>query len=258
MSPLSVFKKIKEDERRFSRYPTPTPPETQQVIKRPLTDSDRGFMSKYYQSRQNRLRVLAILSFGLLITNTIILSNIMLDWTVSFILYFFMFIIGVIALGQSLKTILIRKRISDTLQEGTVIEAQGLAYKNRTTRNTATWTVGPISMMSTVELSNIIQEGMQVRVVCIPQMKVVLSINNIGLTHGARMTYPRDLEALTAPRQIPPQEAEREEEIHTIEATIDMSMKSDERLTKLKELRDKGLITEQDYENKKREILIEI
>jgi hypothetical protein len=89
-------------------------------------------------------------------------------------------------------------------------------------------------------------------------MKVALSINNVGLKYGARMTCPPNLEALAASEQISPQEAGWEEKIKTIEETIDKSMSSDKRLTKLKELRDKGLITQQDYENKKREILIEI
>jgi len=253
-----LFKKARGIASEFPSYPTQMSPNTSHVIKRSLFDSDLKSVSQFYKGYRNRLRALGIISLVLFITTSVLIPSIISDWTISFVLYFFMFMIGSISIGLSLKTMLIRKRIADTLNEGTGIEVQGTAYKNRAGRNVMAWNIGPISMMSTVETVNMIQEGTQVKVLCIPRMNIVLSINNIGLTHGARMTYPPNLEAEAASEQILSQEAEEEEKIHAIEATIDMSMKSDKRLTKLKELRDKGLITDQDYEKKKQEILIEI
>ena len=257
--PQSTLKKAtKESKTSNYSYQTKAPQITNQVIKRPLTDSDLGLLSKFYKSFQNRLRGLAIVSLTFSIINTFVLSDIIMDWSISVLLYLVMFIIGVLTIAVSLNMLQVRSKISNTLKEGTAIEVQGPAYKNRTARNVAAWTVGPISMMSTPEILNIIQEGAQIRVLCIPRMKVALSINNVGLNYGARMMCPPNIEALAAPEQISPQEVGRKEEINALEATIDESMNSDERLTKLKELRDKGLITEQDYENKKKEILIDI
>jgi hypothetical protein len=108
---------------------------------------------------------------------------------------------------------------------------------------------GPLSMM---------QEGAQATIVCIPQMRIAFSINNVGLKYGARIISPPNLEALVTLEQILPQEEEQEEEVKTIEGAVDKALRSDERLTRLKELKDKGLITQKDYENKKKEILIEI
>jgi hypothetical protein len=105
---------------------------------------------------------------------------------------------------------------------------------------------------------NMIQEGAQTTVLCIPRMRIALSINNVELMNGARIICPPSLESLAVLEQNLPQEFDSKEEIKELETTIDDSMNFDERLTKLKEMRDKGLITEQDYENKKKEILIDI
>ena len=256
--PLPASKKAKRDKTLAYGHPTQTPPATNQIIKRPLTNSDLELVSKFYRSFQNRLRGLAIVSLTFSIINTFVLSDIIMDWSVSVLLYLVMFIIGVLTIAVSLKMLQVRSKISNTLKEGTAIEVQGPAYKNRTARNIAAWTIGPISIMSTPETLNIIQEGAQAKVLCIPRMKIALSINNVGLKYGAHMMCPPNLEAIAIPGEISSQEFGSKEEINALEATIDESMNSDERLTKLKELKDKGLITEQDYENKKREILIDI
>jgi len=257
-SQSALKKATKESKTSNYSYQTKAPQITNQVIKRPLTDSDLGLLSKFYKSFQNRLRGLAIVSLTFAIINTFVLSDIIMDWTVSVILYLFMFFLGVLTIAVSLNMLQVRSRISNTLKEGTAIEVEAPAYRNRTARNVAAWTVGPISMMSTPETLNMIQEGVQVRVLCIPQMKVALSINNIGLKHGARVMFPPNIEAMAVPEQASSEEFGSKEEINEVEATIDNSMDSDERLTKLKELKDKGLITEKDYENKKKEILIDI
>jgi hypothetical protein len=257
--PQSTLKKTtKESKTSNYSYQTKAPQITNQVIKHPLTDSDLGLLSKFYKSFQNRLRGLAIVSLTFAIINTFVLSDIIMDWTVSVILYLVMFFLGVLAIVVSLNMLQVRSRISNTLKEGTAIEVWAPAYRNRTARNAVGWTVGPISIMPTPETSNMIQEGAQVRVLCMPKLKIALSINDIGVKYGARIMFPPNLEAMATNEQISPQYVDSKEEINEVEEFIDKSMNSDERLTKLKELKDKGLITEKDYENKKKEILIDI
>lgn len=244
-------------------YPIQTSPTTNQVFRRSLTNSDIELFSNLYASHQKRLRGLAIMSLGLAVISTFLLSGIIIvDSTISLVLYIATFIIGLVSIGMSLNMFLVKKRISDTLQRGTVIEVHGPAYRNRIAPNNAAWIVGPILIMGNPGNLNMIQEGMQTKVLCSPRMNMVLSINNVGLRHGARMMYPPNLEMMAVPAvQIaptaPPQEADAKKETDAaLEPTVDNSMNSDERLIKLKELKDKGLITEEDYENKKKEILV--
>jgi hypothetical protein len=112
--------------------------------------------------------------------------------------------------------------------------------------------------MSTPGTLTMMQEGAQTTVLCVPRMNTALSINNVGLKYGAHIICPPNLEALATPEQSIPQEEDSEEDVKVIEGAIDKALRSDERLTRLKELKDKGLITQKDYENKKKEILIEI
>jgi hypothetical protein len=249
-------KKVKSDE--ICGHAAQPSPIINQVIRRPVTNLDEELISRFYQNLQNRMRGLAVISLGLVIINYFLLSDILMDWFVSLIFYFAMLLTGAVSIGLSLNILLTRKRISSTLKEGTVVEVRAPAYRSRLVPKTA-WTVGPISLIPIRGTSlDTVQEGMQVRVLCIPSMKMALSINDIGMKYGARITCPPNLEAMAVLEQGLPHGANKEEEIDEIEATIDNTMSSDERLTKLKELKDKGLITEKDYENKKKEILVDI
>jgi hypothetical protein len=240
-------------------YPTQTTPATNQVVRRPVTDLDIELVSNFYRNLQNRLRVLAIISLAFFVTNTFLLADILMDWVVSLLLYLAMLIIGALAIGMSINLLMVRKRISGILKEGTVIEVRGPAYRNQLSPKAAAWTVGPISIMPNPgTVLNMMQEGSQVGILCIPSMRIALSINNVGLKYGARITCPPNLEAMAVSEQTLSQKVHSKEEINEVEEIIDKSMNSDERLTKLKELKDKGLITEKDYENKKKEILIDI
>jgi len=175
------------------------PATVNRIIKRPLTQAEQTLAMGYFRSLQNGLRALAIVSLVFFVTNTFLLSDIIMDWSVSFALTLVMLIVGAVALGMSLNALVIRKRMSDTLREGTVIEVQAPAYRNRTARNIPSWTVGPLSMIATPELAGMVQEGAQVNVSCIPRMRIVLSVNNIGLRRGAKMTCPPNLEAMAVP-----------------------------------------------------------
>jgi hypothetical protein len=167
-----MTQKTKGNETIANGYPTQPPLAINQIIKRPITDSDQELFSKFYQNSQKRLRVLAVLSFGLIFINYIILSDIIMDWTISFVLYLCMIFIGTISITMSLNLLLIRKQISDTLKQGTVIEVHGPAYRNRIAPNSTAWTVGPISVMSRTGTLTMLQEGAQATVLCIPRMRI--------------------------------------------------------------------------------------
>jgi len=237
-------------------------PVTNQVIKRPLTNNDLELFSRFYDNLQRGTRGLAIMSFAfffIFIIFYFVLYDITFDWTIYLVFYLFSFIIGAVAIIISLKFVQSRKKISDTLDQGTVIEVKGPAYRNQLMPNAQTWTVGPISVMSRPgAVLNMIQEGTQTTVLCIPRMKIALSVNNVELMNGARIICPPNIETLAVFEQNLPQEAYNKEEAEGLETTIDDSMDYNERLTKLKELKDKGLISEEEYESKKREVLIKI
>lgn len=169
------------------------------IIKRPMTDSERMFAVGSYKMLQNSLRALAIVSLVLFILYTYVLGDTIADETVSMMFSIFMIVFGLMALGMSVNTLVMRKKTSDAMREGMAIEVQGPAYKSRAMKNVQSWTVGPISLMATRETDVMIQEGAQVSVLCIPKLKLALAVNNVGLKHGARAIFPPNLEAMAIP-----------------------------------------------------------
>jgi hypothetical protein len=261
MTPKQPLKKRNRNE--ASPYPVQAPQIKNQVIKRPLTNTDLELFSRFYNNLQRGIRALGVISFVFFFIFVIfyyVLYDIIFDWAIYLVFYLVSFIIGLAAIIMSLKFVQSRKRISDVLNGGTVIEVKGPAYRNRLVPNAQAWTIGPISVMSKpVAPLNMIQEGAQTTVLCVPRMRIALSINNVELTNGApRMICPPNIETLASLGQISLQEADEKEEINELETALDDSIDPDERLIKLKILKDKGLITEEDYENKKKEILIKI
>jgi len=241
MTPQQASKRGNRKEKSSYAYPAQAAQPTTQVIKRPLTNTDLELFSRFYDNLRRGTKGLAIMSFVFFFLFVILcygLYDIISDWTINFVLGLFAFIIGIIAIIVSLRFVANRKRISDVLDKGTVIEVKGPAYRNRTARNVTAWAVGPISVMSRPgAVLNMIQEGAQTTVLCIPRMRIALSINNVELMNGARIICPPSLEALAVLEQNLPQEVDSKEEIKELETTMDDSMDSNERLTKLKEIR---------------------
>lgn len=169
------------------------------IVKRPLTDPERQFVVGAYKMLQNGLRAIAIVSLVFYIMYTFVLSDLIIDETFSLMISVFMIAIGAVALGMSLNTLLMRKKISDAMREGMAVEVQGPAYKSRAVKNVPSWTVGPISLTATREMESLMQEGAQVSVLCIPKLKLALAINNYGLKHGVRAVFPPNLEAMAVP-----------------------------------------------------------
>lgn len=233
-----------------------TPQAANQVVKRSITNSDLELISKYYNNHQKGLKVLAMISFVfffIFIIFNYVLYDITFDWSIYLVFYLVSFIIGLVTLILSLKFILNRKKISDALTEGTILEVKAPAYRNRAVPNASSWTVGPISVFSRTAL-NMIQEGVQTTVVCLPKMNAALAINNMELIYDVKIICPPNLESMAMFDQKPKFGSEKEK----LENEIDNELDSDKRLTKLKELKEKGLITQEDYESKKKEILIKM
>jgi len=177
-------------------YPQQMTSTITRIIKRPLTDIERGFAAKSYRSLQRALRGIAIVSLALFVINTFILSRVALDWSFSFVLTLLTIIVGALALGMSANAIMIRQKMSDILKNGTAIEVQAPAYKARAVKNMQSFTIGPITLIATPEVLRLIQEGAQTSVLCIPKLKAALSVNNVGLERGGRITCPPNLEAM--------------------------------------------------------------
>ena len=118
---------------------------------------------------------------------------------ISMMLIVFMAVMGAVSIGMSVNAIVIRKRISDAMMDGTAIEVIGPAYRTSGMRKGQTWGVGPISMLPTRGLERLIQEGMQTSVLCLPRMKAAIAVNNCGLKQGVRIMFPPNLEAMAVP-----------------------------------------------------------
>ena len=169
------------------------------IVKRPLTDAERQFAVGSYKMLQNGLRAIAIVSLVFFVMYTYVIADLVADETLSMMFSIFMIVIGFMALGMSVNALVMRKKISDAMREGMAVEVQGPAYRSRAMKNVPSWTVGPVSFMSTREIESLIQEGAQVSVLCIPRLKLALSINNYGLKHGVRAIFPPNLEAMAVP-----------------------------------------------------------
>ena len=175
------------------------------IIKRPINDMERGFAIKAYKSLQNTVRVLAIVPLLLYIISYVMTVNgLMADTPLGIILGVFIIVISIMAIAMSVFMLSMRKKMAEVMREGMAIEVQGPAYRNRINRNVESWTVGPISMMANRALSGMIMEGASVSVLCIPKMKIAISINNMALGQGVRITCPPNLEMMATPTgQIP-------------------------------------------------------
>ncbi len=172
------------------------------IVRRQLTDAERQLGAGYYKKLQQGLRGIAVFSIVLYVVNAYMLpglSDPITYDTLSMVLTVFMIVIGLAAVGMSIKTISIRKKISDVMSAGIGIEVTAPAYRSQGMQKVPSWTVGPISLTPTRELAGLIQEGAPTSVLCIPRLKIAIAINNYGLKHGAPMMSPPNLEAMAIP-----------------------------------------------------------
>jgi len=183
-------------------YPPQMAPATNRIIKRPLTDVERGFVVNSFRGMQKILRSLAPVPLLLFVVSFLLLSISSGDFVLTVIYYLIvivMVVLCVVIIGMSGQMFQLRKKTSDVLMDGTAIEVQGLAIRKPASRNIQSFNVGPISLSVQQEDSRLIQEGARVSILCVPKLNIALSVNNIALTHGASITCPPNLEAMAEP-----------------------------------------------------------
>jgi hypothetical protein len=174
-----------------------------QVIRRPMTMEERQLPGNFYKGLQNGLRGLSLACLIMFVLSTYILPVMISDPitydTLSTILMVFMAVFGLVAIGMAVNTIAVRRKVSQVMAEGAAVEVFGPAYRAGAMRKGQGWTVGPISVLPTRGIDGMLVEGMPARVLCVPRLKAALSINNIGLRRGARITCPPNLESMAVP-----------------------------------------------------------
>jgi hypothetical protein len=139
----------------------------------------------------------------LFILNTFVLSVVITDQftldTVSIMTTVLMGVFGLVGIGMAVNTIVVRKKVSDAMIEGTAVEVVGPAYRTSAAKNMQAWTVGPVSMMATREVMGLLREGAPTSVLCVPKLKAAIAINNVGLKNGAKAMLPSNLESMAVP-----------------------------------------------------------
>ncbi len=192
-------------------YPQPYPmgqaPGYNQITRRMLTDAEREFPVGIYRGAQRAARGVGIACLVLFILNTFVLSVVITDQftldTVSIMTTVLMGVFGLVGIGMAVNTIVVRKKVSDAMMEGTAVEVVGPAYRTSTAKNMQAWTVGPVSMMATREVMGLLQEGAPTSVLCVPKLKAAIAINNVGLKIGAKAMLPPNLESMAVPMGMP-------------------------------------------------------
>lgn len=169
------------------------------VITRYLTDIERQAGANAYKKFQSSLRGISFVCLVFLIFNLFILPAMEAPEEVSMIFTIFMIVLGLAAIGMSIGSISLRKKIGDAMRKGTAVEVRGPAYRTSSNRNIPTFTIGPISIITTPEVRALLAEGMQTSIVLVPRLKAAISVNNVPLKNGARVNCPANLEAMAAP-----------------------------------------------------------
>jgi len=186
------------------QYPGPQAPAfNTQIVRRPLTDAERMLPGRFYKTVQNGLRGISLTCLILFVLNTYVLSSFITDAitydTISTVLYVFMIVMGIVAIGMSVNAIILRKKLAQTLANGTVVEVFAPAYRSGMGGKGPAWTIGPVSIMPNRGIDGLIAEGQPTSVVCVPRMKAAIAINNCGLRQGVRIMCPPNLEMMAVP-----------------------------------------------------------
>ncbi len=172
-----------------------------------MTFEERQLPGNFYKGLQNSLRGLSLFCLILFVFSSYVLPAVVTDAvtfdTLSIVLMVFMAVFGLVAIGMAVNSIVIRKKISRAIADGTAVEVVAPAYRAGPMRKGQGWTVGPISVIAAKETDAMFVEGMPARVLCVPSMKAALSINNVGLRHGARITCPPNLDSMAVPVGMP-------------------------------------------------------
>lgn len=175
-------------------------PVQNKIIRRPISEMEKQFAIGAFKNFQKTMVGPGIFAIVLLILNLFIFPSLGAPFEVLIIFQIFAIGFGIAALGASVNVILVRKKVQEALREGTAIEVQGPAYKNRANKNIMTWQVGPISIMSNRRgLDQMIVEGAPTSVLFVPKLKSAISINNMALRQNVRVTSPPNIDVMATP-----------------------------------------------------------
>jgi hypothetical protein len=188
-------------------YPQPYPmgqaPGYNQITRRMLTDAERDFPIGVYRGAQKTARGVGIACLVLFILNTFVLSAVVTDQitldTLTIMMSVFMGVFGLVGIGMAVNTLIVRKKVSDAMMNGTAVEVVGPAYRTNAGGKVQTWTVGPVSMMATREVLGLLREGAPTSILCVPSLKAAIAINYVGLKNGAKVMLPPNLESMAVP-----------------------------------------------------------
>jgi hypothetical protein len=176
-------------------------PADNRIIKRQMTDAERRLVVKSFQGNQKALRILAPVPI-LLFAVIVFISNAG-DNTVLNVVYYLFIVVTIIlcalVIAMSGWMFQLRKKTAEVLADGTGIEVRGIAVKSEAKNNAqSSYVVGPITLSVKQEDANLIHEGAQVSILCVPKLDIALSANGAEL-HGAWAKCPPDLEATAEP-----------------------------------------------------------
>jgi hypothetical protein len=163
-----------------------------QITRRPLTQAEAEAGIKFFKSAQMLIRVVAFIPLIIIVINVLLLGS---DYIVSIIALVF----SVVVIIVSIAFIVMGRKVSAAVKTGMAIEIRAPAYKASPKRNMPVYSVGPIMLMATPEVERLIVQGDETVVVCIPQVKVALSVNNTPLARVAAITCSSNIEAMAHP-----------------------------------------------------------
>ncbi|MCJ7490514.1 MAG: hypothetical protein MUO87_10355 [Thermoplasmata archaeon] len=107
------------------------------------------------------------------------------------------------------KYLSVRARLKKTLVDGTVIDLRGVP---QLTTNPTGWTIGPVRVQGKTELSKRLVQGRPATFVCLPGLKVVVSVDGSPLKYSLTFTAPANAwDSAVMPQTHPPAPALSEE-----------------------------------------------
>jgi hypothetical protein len=189
------------------QYPGAIGPAYTRIIRRPLTDAERDLPGRFYKGLQKGCRGIALFCLILFVFSTYVLpamltDPVMLD-SISITLSIFMAVFGLMAIGMSVNTLVMRGRISRAMMDGTAVEVFAPAYRTASGSKMPSWTIGPISIIQARGMDGLMMEGQPTSVLCLPKLKAAIAINNCGLKQGAKIMCPPNLEMMAEPVGMP-------------------------------------------------------
>ena len=108
----------------------------------------------------------------------------------------FPLLFGLIAVGMAVQVAQYRRKAAVALQKGAVTEIQGFPVSSLFAGRIAGWAIGPIVVADPRQI--IFRQGVLATVACIPELRLVLTVNGNPLPYTVQMKGPRNIEPTQA------------------------------------------------------------